>query len=229
MKRQYRYIIALAIIIVPFYLVAILQKILFTQEQILVEEYLGYYMLFGIVGISIVLLSNKFILKQKLTVFRNSNSKIIAEFVLTGVILSTFYLLKSIEAISYGIWFNEVSDITVVNELFSKIFDNTLYSILIIGPFSWFNEIFSALSVGFILINLWHFSEKKIWVWCSILFTGTILAIVQINLGIPEMINSFIVIVVSGYIFYKYRSILPLLFASIILQTIDLASFWHYL
>ena len=142
-------------------------------------------MLFGIVGISIVLLSNKFILKQKLTVFRNSNSKIIAEFVLAGVILSTFYLLKSIEAISYGIWFNEVSDITVVNELFSKIFDNTLYSILIIGPFSWFNEIFSALSVGYILINLfWHFSEKKIWVWCSILFTGTILAIVQINLGV---------------------------------------------
>jgi len=228
MKKQYKHIIALAVIIIPFYSVAILQKILFTQEQIIVEEFLGFYMLLGIIGISTVLLSNKFILKEKLTVFRNVKSTFITDFALSGVILSSFYLLQSIEAISYGTWFNKTVESPAAQELFAKIFDNTLYSFVIIGPFNWFNEGFTAISIGFILINFWSIGNKKAWVWISIVITSSIFAVIQINLGIPEMINSFLIISISSYLFYKYRSILPLLFASILHQTIDLASYWYY-
>jgi hypothetical protein len=228
MKRQDKNIIALAIILIPFYFVAILQKVLFTKDQILVEEYLGYYMLLGIIGISSILLTNKYFLNNKITVFREAESKIVLEISLAGFILSIFYLLKSIEVISYGNWFYKEVNNPDTDELFLKIFDNTLYSILIIGPFVWLNEAFIALSIGFILINLWLLNHKKIWVWTSIMITGSIFAIVQINLGVPEMINSFIIIIVSGYIFYKYRSIIPFLLASIIHQTIDLGNFWYY-
>lgn len=229
MKKPNKHLIALAVVVLPFYLTAILQKVLFTDEQILVEEYLAYYMLLGIAGISVVLLANKFILKNTLHVFRSPDSKVLIELALAGGILSVFYLLKSIEDVSYGMWWSRVVDRTAIDALFSKIFDNTLYSFVIIGPFSWINEGFTALSVGFILINLWALHTKKTWVWISIALTAILFALAQLNNGIPEMINSFLIIAFSAYIFYKYRSILPLLLASILHQSIELASYWYYL
>ncbi len=222
-------IISLAIILIPFYGVAIMQKILLTKEEILVEEYLGFYMLMGIIGISTILIINKYLLNNTISIFRTKESKIILDLALSLLLLSIFYFIKSIEDITYGLWISTEIDRTSINNLLDNIFNNTLFSIIIIGPFNWINEAFLSLSVVFILYNFWEMSKKKSWIWITVIFTGFLIGLLNYSNGFPAMISSFIIIVVSSYTYYNYRSFLPLFIAGIMHQTIDLISYWIYM
>jgi hypothetical protein len=229
MANKKKNIIALAVVLIPFYFVALLQKFFVSQDKILVEEYLGIYMLLGIVGIITVLLLNKYVLGYKLTVFKAHETNLITDIAFSLILLGIFYFVKSLEVFTFEFWQFHETDRTALNSLLSNIFDSTLFSILIIGPFSWINELFSALMIAFILINLWELSSVKTWTITSMVFTASIIALLQINNGIPSVISSFIVIVVFNYIFHRYRSIFPLFFASVLYQTIDLVSYWIYM
>ncbi|MBI9067612.1 MAG: hypothetical protein JEZ09_09995 [Salinivirgaceae bacterium] len=228
MSKTARQILALVIILIPFYGVSIAQKILFSQADILVEEFFGTYMLLSIGGILTILLLNKYLLKNNIQVFRANNSKLLIDISLALLLLSIFYFVQSLERYTYGIWLAKDIDRTAIISLLNKVFSNTLYSLIIIGPFNWFNEGFVSISIAFILINLWSFSNKKIHITISIVATATIIALLQINNGWPSMINSFIIISIANFIFYKYRSIIPILIASIAFQTIDLVGYWIY-
>ena len=113
--------------------------------------------------------------------------------------------------------------------ILAKIFSNTLFSIIIVGPFSWINEGFTSLSVAFILYNFWEIGNKKVWIWATILFTSIFIGLIQYNNGIPSVINSSLIIVCSSYIYYRYRSIFPLFIAGVLHQTIDLVGYWVYI
>ncbi|RLD76798.1 MAG: hypothetical protein DRJ07_15700, partial [Bacteroidetes bacterium] len=112
--------------------------------------------------------------------------------------------------------------------LLNKIFSNNLYAIIMVGPFNLLNEFFAVLSLAFILNNLWEISNKRYWIWTSILIASLLFTLLQIDHGIPSMINTFIIIGISNYIYFRYRRIYPLFIAGIIYQTIDLISFWIY-
>lgn len=222
-------IISLAIVLIPFYLVALLQKIFYTQDEILVEEYLGIYMLLGLIGISTIILLNKYLLRNKMSIFRAPDSKLILDIALALLLLGIYYFIKSIEISTYGEWIKTEIDRTAIDTLLAKIFSNTLFSIIIVGPFSWINEGFTSLSVAFILYNFWEIGNKKIWIWATILFTSIFIGLIQYNNGIPSVINSSLIIVCSSYIYYRYRSIFPLFIAGILHQTIDLVGYWVYI
>jgi hypothetical protein len=228
MNKQGRHIVAVAIMIVPFYGVAILQKVLFTREEVLVEAYLGYYMLLGIAGIATVLLSNRYLLHNKTTVFREPDIQWLNELALAGMLLGFYYLIDSISRISWGIWWAPDADRMAVDALLAKIFDSTLFSLVIIGPFNWFNEGFLAMTVAFLLLNLWSLIPGKQGQWISIALVALLTALIQIDHGIPGMINSFCIMSVFGFMFLRYPTVLPLIIAAILHQTIDLASYWFY-
>lgn len=227
MSSKVRHIIAL-IIIVPFYFLAILQRILFTQSELLAERFLAIYMMLSIIGISVVLMTNKYFLKNKLSVFIKTDRKLIIDIALALLLLGAFYFVQSLERITYGVWFPYETDRTAIIELLNSIFSNVSYSIIIVGPFNWLNEGFAVLSIAFILNNLWLlFPDKKLKL-LSLIFAAVIFSLLQINNGIAAIMSSFILITISNFVYYKYRCIFPLLIASILMQTIDLISFWVY-
>ena len=53
-------------------------------------------------------------------------------------------------------------------------------------------------------------------------------ALLQVQNGPSAMISSFIILSISNFIYYKYRSIVPLFIAGVLFQTIDLITYWVY-
>lgn len=228
MNKATKHILAVLVIVIPFYLSAILQKILLNQEDTLAEEFLGYYMLLNALGIASVLLVNKFFLKNGFKVFLSPDRKTIYDIVLGLFLLGAFYFIQSLEQISYGHWIRHEVDRSAITKLLNTVFSNVLHGVIIIGPFTWLNQAFAVLSLAFILNNLWELSRSKSGVVFSILFTSCIFSSLQINNGIPVIISSLILVAISNTIYYKYRSIVPLFIAAILFQTIDLITYWIY-
>ena len=221
-------IIAVGLVIIPFYLSAFLQKTLLNQSDIYVQKFLGIYMLLSIIGITAIVLINKYFLKNKWEVFASPKGNTIIDISLAFLILSIHYFINSLGRITYFKWIPTDIDRSAIINLLSDIFSNNLYGFIMVGPFNWLNELFAVLSIAFILNNLWEIKNKKYWIWTSIIITSLLFAFIQINQGIPSMINTFILIGISNYIYFRYRRIYPLLIAAIIYQTIDLINFWVY-
>ncbi len=228
MNKITKNIIAVCIVVIPFYLSAFLQKTLINQSEIFVQKFLGIYMFLSILGISVILLTNKYFLKNKWSVFVSPKSKIIIDISLGFLLLCFSYFIISLGNITYFRWIPIEVDNSAIINLFKEIFSNNLYAIIMVGPFIWLNEIFAILSLAFILNNLWQISYKKHWIWISIFAVAMLFTLLQIDKGIPSMINTFLIISFSNFIYYKYRSIYPLLIAGIIYQSIDLIRFWIY-
>ncbi len=228
MNRKTKNILAVGIIVIPFYLSAFLQKSIINQSEIYVQKFLGIYMLLSFLGISVILLTNKYFLKNKWEVFASPKGKIIIDVTLAFLLLSIMYFINSLGNITYFRWIPTDVDRTAIINLLNKIFSNNLYAIIMVGPFNLLNEFFAVLSLAFILNNLWEISNKRYWIWTSILIASLLFTLLQIDHGIPSMINTFIIIGISNYIYFRYRRIYPLFIAGIIYQTIDLISFWIY-
>lgn len=228
MSKTARHIIAVLIIVVPFYFSAILQKILLNQKDILAEEFLAYYMVLNAFGVSVVLLINKYFLKNSIHAFFASRRKLIYDIALSFLFLGAFYFIQSLERISYGHWITHETNRTAMVDLLNTIFTNVLHGVIIIGPFTWFNEAFAILSLAFILNNLWEINNKKSWVWISIFLAAIIFSLLQINNGLSAVISSLILVSISNYIYYHYRSIVPLFIAATLFQSIDLITYWIY-
>lgn len=228
MDRNKRHIIAVLLVVIPFYLTAILQKTLLNPAKVIAEEFLGYYMLLSLFGIAVVLLLNKYFLKNNFSVFISRKRKFIYDITLAFLLLGTFYFVNSLSRITYGVWIEQQIDRTAMIELLNSVFSNLIHGIIIIGPFTWSNEAFAVLSLAFILNNLWAINDNKAWEWFSIIFAALLFSLLQINNGYSAVIDSFLLISFSNFIYFHYRSILPLFIAAILFQTIDLITYWVY-
>ena len=228
MNRIKRHIIAVLLVVIPFYLTAILQKTLLNPTKIIAEEFLGYYMLLSLFGIAVVLLLNKYFLKNSFKVFITGKRKFIYDITLSFLLLGAFYFINSLSRITYGVWIEQHIDRTAMMELLNTIFSNFINGVIIIGPFTWSNEAFAVLSLAFILNNLWAVSSNKNWNWFSIIFAALLFSLLQINNGYSAVIDSFLLISFSNFIYFHYRSILPLFIAATLFQTIDLIAYWVY-
>lgn len=228
MNKTTRHIIAVLVIIIPFYLTAILQKSLLHPQDLIAEEFLGYYMLFALLGVAIILLINKYFLKNDFKVFVPVKHKWIYDISLAFLLLGAFYFIQSLSRISYGHWIVQDIDKSAMIDVLKSIFSNFIHGAIIIGPFTWANEAFSVLSLTFILNNLWAISSKKSWSWFSIIFTAMLFSLLQINNGFSAVIDSMLLVTFSNTIYFHYRSIIPLFIAATLFQTTDLVSFWIY-
>uniref|UniRef100_UPI003217484F hypothetical protein n=1 Tax=uncultured Draconibacterium sp. TaxID=1573823 RepID=UPI003217484F len=229
MTNSARHIIAVLLVVIPFYLTAILQKTLLNPANIIAEEFLGYYMLLSLFGIAVILLLNKYLLKNSFNVFIIGKRKFIYDITLALLLLGAIYFIQSLSGISYGIWIEQDNDRTAMMELLNIVFSSFINGIIIIGPFTWSNEAFAVLSLAFILNNLWAVSSNKTWTWFSIIFAALLFSLLQINNGYSAIIDSFLLISFSNFIYFHYRSILPLFIAATLFQMIDLIAYWVYM
>jgi Type II CAAX prenyl endopeptidase Rce1-like len=227
MNKKNRYILACSIIVL-FYIILILEKI-WSQVDVSVNGLFLKYLPIVVVGIAVIYLINRYVLKETVNIFFQQKNTFIVHLTLGLMLLSIMYFIISLGNITYFRWIPTtiIDNSEIVNTL-TYIISDTFYTIILLGPFIWVSEIFSVLSRAFLLNNLWKLNESKTWNWFSISITALLFALIQIDKGIPTMINTFLIIFASNILYFKYRNITPLLIASIVIQTVDLVAFWFY-
>ncbi len=193
----------------------------FTVQSILVT-----LNIFCILGLIAIYITNKYLLKKGLHVFTAQKKGVIVDISIAFLLLSFTYFVYIIGQVTYFRWIPIEIDKSANLDTLIEIFSNWLYTFIMIGPFIWITETFGAVSRAFILNNLWELKPGKLWEWLSITSTALLFAFMQVDQGLPAMINVFLVIFASNVVYYKYRNVVPLIAAGIFVQTIDLVSFW---
>jgi Type II CAAX prenyl endopeptidase Rce1-like len=227
MSKKNRYILACSIIVL-FYIILILEKI-WSQVDVSVNGLFLKYLPIGVVGIAVIYLINRYVLKETVSIFFQQKNTFIIHLTLGLMLLSIMYFIISLGNFTYFRWIPTtiIDNSEIVNTL-TYIISDTFYTIILLGPFIWISEIFSVLSRAFLLNNLWKLNKSKTWNWFSISIIALLFALTQIDKGIPTMINTFLIIFASNVLYFKYPNITPLLIASIVIQTVDLVAFWFY-
>jgi hypothetical protein len=226
-QRSTRNIISVLLIVVPFYLTAILEKTAGSPD-ITVNGIFGMYMLYTFIGLLVIYFTNKYLLKNTLKVFASQKGSLLLDISIAFLYMIFAYFVFSVGNLTYGRWFTVDIDRTQIVKSLNQMFSNPTYTVFLLGPFIWMTEGFLAFSRAFILNNLWEINRSKYWIWASIIFVALLGALIQINNGPPAMINWFIILLASGFIYFKYRRIYPFLIAGILMQTIELVSYWVY-
>lgn len=227
MGRSLRNIIAILVISLPFYGVAIFEKISGTNE-VSVKGLFGEAVFFTILGLLIIFLLNKFLLKNDLRSFQSGKGNWLLDVAIALLLLIIIYFVTSIGNLTYAQWWPTDVDRTEIMQTLNEVFSNKWYILFFIGPFIWITEGFMALSRVFLLNNFWELSSHKTAIWISILFTALLCALTQYENGISGMINWFIIYTAGHFIYLKYKRALPLIITGILFQTIELVSFWIY-
>ena len=227
MKRSNRNIISVLLIAVPFYFGAILEKVVGSPD-ITVNGIFGLYMLYTFIGLLVIYFTNKYLLHNSLHVFASQKGSLLLDVSIAFLYLIFAYFVFSVGNITYGQWLFVEVDRSEILQSLNEMFSSPTYTVFLLGPFIWITEAFLAFSRAFILNNLWEMNRSKYWVWTSIILVALLGALIQINNGPPAMINWFIILLASGFIYLKYRRIYPLLIAGILMQTIELVSYWVY-
>ncbi len=213
--------------VIPFYMVAIFEKISGLAD-FTVQSLLDKYMAYTIVGLLIIFLTNKYLLRNTWRVFVSDKGSLLLDISLGFLFLIIMYLVFSIGNVTYARWFTAETDQTAISNTLREIFSSPVYTVLFLGPFIWISESFMVISRAFILNNLWELSSSKTWAWVSVIATAMLCSLTQWDNGIPGMINWFLIFLAANTLYFKYRRVYPLLIAGVLLQSIGLVSFWVY-
>lgn len=227
MGKQIRNILAILVILVPFYLLSIWQKVFGTVDFSL-ESVLVTYPLFSLAGILGMLLLNRYVLNKTTKVFASVEGSYLLDVAFAFLLLIIIYFVFSIQEISFGRWWLFERENNEMITLFQEILSNPLYTIILLGPFIWIIETFAAFSRAFILDNLWDLGSSKLWSWVSIVLTALICALIQIDNGPATVLSWFLIFLSTNYLFFRYRRVFPLILAGILYQTISLGTYWYY-
>lgn len=185
----------------------------------------NFVLIIAVLGL--IYLLNKYFNKDNLNVFFERKEKFIVHLILGLLLLSITYLVNSIGRVTYYVWIPVPEDLPVHTAL-REILNNKLYTFILLGPFVWVSETFGVITRVFLLNNLWKINESKFWNWASIVFVSLLFALLQTDKGLSDMINVFLIVMVSNIFYLKYRNSIPLIIAPILFTTIDLIAFWVY-
>ncbi len=227
MKRSTRNIIAILIVVFPIYLVAIIEKIM-VKTDLSIDGIFGGSMLYTFLGLLVIYFTNKYLLKNSLKVFISQKGSLLLDISISFSLLIVMFFVFKLGEATYNHWFIVDIDKTKISNTLNEIFSNNEYIIFLLIPFVWLTEIFIVLSQAFILNNLWELKSNKLWSWVSIIGMALLGAFVHIDIGTPGVISWFLILTASSFIYFKYRRVYPIIFASILYQTIDLISYWVY-
>ncbi len=224
MKKSVRNSISVLIIVI-IYVTAIFEKIYGTVD-FSIQSLFGKYLIYTVLGILLVLILNKYFLKNSLEVFASKKGSVLLDIAFGFLLLVIMYLVSNIGRVTYARWIITNIDRTEISNTLNQIFSSPFYTVLFLGPFIWFTEIFMVITRSFLLNNLWELNSNKGWIWGAIFATAILCSFTQIDNGIPNVISYFVIFTASNILYFKYRRIFPLIIAAILLQTIQLAVYW---
>lgn len=228
MTSKSKYVLAVAISVLPIYLVMIWYRLThdgtFTTSEMLV-----YPLIYGGGSIAIILLLNHYLLKGNLKDFNTGDGTWYKD-VLVGLALTAVYFaLMFVEQRTLGRWLPAGPPPNPeIFDMLRDLVQNPLLFAIWLGPVLWIGVVlFEELSRTFFLNCLWKVNKDVNWQWVVILLSAILIGAVHIYQGLFGFVSIGIQSVIMGAYYYRYRRIWPLILSHGLFdgfQIINLAS-----
>lgn len=179
-------------------------------------ELIRYPLLFGGGSIVIVYLLKRYFLKESLTDFNagkgNWTTDIAWGLLLTVVYFMLFYVERM--TLSRILPFNSNMELL---GLMLDMWESPLLLVIWFGPVLWMGiALYEELIRVFLLTSLWKWSELRVWSLLVILLSALIIGLAHWSQGPYGMVTIGIKSLVSGYYFWKKRRLMPLVYAHVL-------------
>ncbi|NOX89081.1 MAG: CPBP family intramembrane metalloprotease [Calditrichaeota bacterium] len=212
-NKTVRNILAISIAVLPINLIMIWYRLTQT-ENFTTTDMTVYPLLFGGSTIVLILLLNRFLLKDSFKTTFNSGKgtwfgDIAAGLALTAVYFAMFFLERA--TLMQWLPRNNPPNTELINVMID-LAHNPLLMIIWFGPVLWIGiALFEELSRTFLLKCLWNTSENKGWQITAIFLASALIGFAHLYQGVYGIISIGLKSVVMSFYFYKYRRLLPLI------------------
>lgn len=221
--NKIRSIIALTIIIfIPFGLMLWIRNHQSTGFASI--ELITYPLVFGGLSIAAILLIKKYYLQEDLKDFNSGDGNWKTDIgwglLLTAVYFTLFYLERL--TLTDYLQFNSNTELL---GLMLDMRENPLLLVLWFGPVLWIGiALYEELIRVFLLSSLWKWSESYIWSITVIFISAVIIGLAHWSQGSYGMVTIGIKSLVSGYFFLKKRRLMPLVYAHVLYDGIQVGT-----
>ena len=186
-------------------------------------ELVVYPLLFGGLSIAILFFIKKYFLREKLTDFNSGEGRWATDLA-WGLFLTTIYfILFYVERLTLS----NVLQFNSNMELLGLILDmreNPILLLIWFGPVLWIGiALYEELIRVFILTSLWKWSERFIWGIAVIFISSIIIGLAHWSQGSYGMVTIGIKSLVSGYFFFRKKRLMPLVYAHVLYDGIQVA------
>lgn len=213
MSKIIRNIIAISIAILPINIIMIWYRLTQT-ENFSTTDMTVYPLLFGGGTIILILLLNKYLLKDTFKETFNSGKGTWYWDILVGIGLCIIYFaMFYIERATLYQWIpnNKPANTELINVMID-LANSPLLMVIWFGPVLWIGiALFEELSRVFLLKTLWNMNDNKDWHLLAIFLASTLIGLVHLYQGTAGVISIALKSVVMSLYFYKYRRLLPLI------------------
>ncbi len=227
MSKISRNIIAISIAILPINLIMIWYRLTQT-ENFSTSDMTVYPLLFGGGTIILILLLNKFLLKDTFKTTFNSGKGTWYWDTLIGFGLAIIYFaMFFLERATLYRWIpNHNPPNTELIDVMINLANNPLLMIIWFGPVLWIGiALFEELSRTFLLKCLWNIKENRNWHIVAIFLASALIGTVHLYQGLAGVISIGLKSIIVCFYFYKYRRLLPLVIAHGIYDGLQFAFF----
>jgi membrane protease YdiL (CAAX protease family) len=179
-------------------------------------ELIVYPLVFGSVGITALLLIKRFFLDEPLADFNSGRGSFFSD-LMWGIVLATIY---------FALFFLERATLIDLlefrsnRELLGLMLDmrESPWMLLVwFGPVLWIGiALFEELVRVFLLTGLWSFSNHLVWTAVAIIITAVLVGLVHWSQGPYGIVTIAIKSIVTGIFYYRRRRLLPLVFAHVL-------------
>lgn len=227
MSKTIRNILAISIAILPINLIMIWYRLTQT-ENFSTTDMTVYPLLFGGGTIMLILLLNKFLLKDTFKTTFNSGKGTWPWDILIGLGLTVIYFaMFFLERATLMQWIpNRNPPNTEIINVMIDLANSPLLMVIWFGPVLWIGiALFEELSRTFLLKCLWNTSDNKNWHITVIFLASALIGTVHLYQGLAGVISIGLKSIIMCFYFYKYRRLLPLVISHALYDGLQLAFF----
>ncbi len=187
------------------------------------QELIIYPLLFGGLSIFVLYILKKYFLKEKLSDFNSKPGNWHTDLGLGILLTIIYFVLFFIERATLAGLLQFRSN-TELLQLMLDMRERPLLLILWFGPVLWIGiALYEELIKVFILTSLWKWSNKRIWTIIVIIFTSILIGLTHWSQGSYGIVTIAIKSIVVGIFFYKKRRLMPLVYAHVLYDGLQVA------
>jgi len=220
--KKIKSVIALTIIaFIPFGLMIWIR--MHQSSGFATRELIIYPLLFGGLSICVLYILKKYFLKEELSDFNSKPGKWYSDLgwgiLLTFIYFVLFFVERS--TLTRLLRFNSNTELL---QLMLDMREKPILLILWFGPVLWIGiALYEELIRVFILTSLWKWSNNIIWITKVIVFTSILIGLTHWSQGSYGIVTIAIKSLVTGIFFYKKRRLMPLVYAHVLYDGLQVA------
>ena len=186
-------------------------------------ELIMYPLLFGGGSIVVLYFLKKNFLKEPLNDFNSGKGNWKTDILLGLALVTVYFILFYVERLTLINYLSFNSN-TELLDLMLDMRERPWLLVIWFGPVLWIGiALYEELIRVFILTSLWKFSNHILWTIAVIIIASSIIGLAHWSQGSYGMVTIGIKSMMSGFFFYKYRRLFPLVIAHVLYDGIQVA------